>query len=120
MKISTRKLKKELSKRKEVLQDHLTLRLHEILYWVIHEEFEEENEIHILDLIVRVILQADKGPAESIADLISPLTNNQCFDLEKRTISNSAAFIRDYLKKDLIHFVLKRRFPATRKTRSML
>ncbi|MCY4524119.1 MAG: hypothetical protein OXB84_05215 [Halobacteriovoraceae bacterium] len=109
MKLSTSELKKELCKRQEELTVHLTDRLHQIFYRVIHEEFLQEDEIHIFDLIVRIVLQADKAPAESIADLMTPLMNHQCSDLKERTISNSAAFIRDYLKKDLICYILKRK-----------
>ncbi|MCY4524452.1 MAG: hypothetical protein OXB84_06915 [Halobacteriovoraceae bacterium] len=107
MNISTSELKKELCKRQEELTVCLTDRLHQIFYRIIHEEFLQEDEIHIFDLIVRIVLGADKDPAESIANLMTSLTNDQCFDLEKRTISNSAAFIRDYLKKDYICYALK-------------
>ena len=108
MKVSTSKLKKELANRQEELKDYLTVRLIEVFNSLIHEEFsEEEDEIHIYDLIVRIILRADQEPAESIADLMVLSTPENCFDLRNKwTLSNSAAFIRDYLKKDYIHFIL--------------
>ncbi|MCY4523819.1 MAG: hypothetical protein OXB84_03680 [Halobacteriovoraceae bacterium] len=110
MKLPIIELKEELTKRKKELENHLTLRLHDIFYWVIHEEFKDEKNIHIFDLIVRIILQADKCPTESIADLMTLATPERCYEvLDRWTLSNSAAFIRDYLKKDQIHYILERR-----------
>ncbi|MCY4524418.1 MAG: hypothetical protein OXB84_06745, partial [Halobacteriovoraceae bacterium] len=110
MKISTGELKKELSKRQEELGKHLTPRLNEMFYWLIHEELDEED-ISIFDLIVRIILRADKEPAENIASLMVLLTPEKCYELidDKWTLSSSAAFVRDYLKKDRIHYILKRK-----------
>ena len=108
MKVSTSELKKELSKRQEELKDYLTARLDTVLYCIIHEEFSKEEEISLFDLIVRIILRADKDSAENIADLMVLSTPDKCFDLlENQTLSNSAAFIRDYLKKDNIYLILK-------------
>ena len=109
MKLSTSELKEELSKRHDELQDYLTQRLYEVFYWIIHEDFfEKEEEIHIFDLIVRIILRADKGPAENLASLMVLLTPEKCFDyLDERTLSESAAFVRDSLKRDWIYCILK-------------
>lgn len=109
MKISTNELKKELSKRQEELKDCLTLRLHDIFYQIINEELSEdkEEEIPLFDLIVRIILRADEGPSENIANLMVPLKAEKCHDLDEWTLSSSAAFIRDYLKKDYIYHILE-------------
>ncbi|MCY4524507.1 MAG: hypothetical protein OXB84_07200 [Halobacteriovoraceae bacterium] len=108
MKVSTGELKKELSKRHEKFKKHLTLRLYEMFYWLIHEELSEEREIFLFDLIVHIIFRADKDSSENIASLMVLLTPEKIFDfLDERTLSNSAAFIRDYLMKDYIYCILK-------------
>lgn len=107
MKLSTSELKKELSQREEELECHLTLRLTEILRGLIYEEFKEEKDIHIFDLIVRIIFLADQRPAKHIAELMALATPAKCLDLlDEWTLSESASFIRHCLQKEQIHFIL--------------
>ena len=78
---------------------------------IIYDNFleEEEEEISLFDLITHLILRADKEPSENIAKLLvlfDPEKSDECY-IDRKVISKSAAFIRDYLQKDNIYFYLK-------------
>ena len=71
------------------------------------EDLSKNEEICLFDFIVRVIMAADKEPAQHIAELMIPINTKNIYDLEEWTIQKSAAFIRDQLKKDDVLYTLK-------------
>lgn len=61
----------------------------------------------MFDILVRLIFQSDKESAASIANLMVPLESERVNQLDEWTVSISAAFLRDYLKKDYVLYILK-------------
>ena len=107
MKVSVNKLKEELSKRKEELKDDLTPRL-EAMLEIIEKEVLEEEEIHLVDLIICIILRADRIPAKYLVGLMKGLTPGSLEYLDEWAVPRSAAFIQGYFEKDKIHDILKK------------
>ena len=107
--IPTDDLKQELTQRQEELKSFLPVRIHVILEEIKNEDLAEKEEISPFDLIIRTILKANKEPANCISNLLilaNPESN--CELMDEWTVSNSAAFISDYLKKDYVLYSLER------------
>ena len=107
MKISTTELKEELTQRQSDLEYSLSSRVSMLLDDLKNKELSRVSEISLFELIVRIILKADAEPAQNIADLLVPLNNETSHQLDNLTISSSAAFLSDYLKKDQLLFALE-------------
>ena len=65
------------------------------------------DEIDIFDLMVKLVLRADSDPAGIISNLLVPLNTEGSYQLDDYTISNAGSFLRDYIKKDYLHYILK-------------
>ncbi|MBT4762896.1 MAG: hypothetical protein HOO06_14475 [Bdellovibrionaceae bacterium] len=100
MKISTQELRNELTQKQGELKHHLPSRISLLLDELKDKELSKVSEISIFELLVRIILKADEEPAQNIADLLIPLNGESSLQLDNLTISSSAAFLSDYLKKD--------------------
>ena len=107
MRISTSDLKQELTQWQEELRNQLSVRIHTILDEIKEDDLSKAKEICLTNLIVRTIFKADKGPANYISDLLilaNPKSN--CGPIDEWTISDSATFISNYLKKDYVLYSL--------------
>lgn len=107
----------EVSKVREIikrgdkeLNNHLSLRISSLLDELIEDlSSHQDDEIELFELLVRLILQADSRLAAFIANLLVPLDTEGSYLLDDHVISESASFLRDYLKKDAILYALKDR-----------
>ncbi len=68
---------------------------------------KQHNELTLFELLVELILHADKEPAQDMIALLSVLNNNALFELEENDIVNAATYIRDTMKKDMIRWQLQ-------------
>lgn len=109
MKFDKNTLKSYISSSQKELENHLTMRVSYLMDQLTIFEKHEGDEIDIFELIVRLILLADESPAESIANLMVPLNTEGSYLLDNNTITESASFLRDFLKKDYILYILKDR-----------
>ena len=107
MRISTSELNQVLDKWKTELEDNLTSRIHDVLEEIQDKDLSKDKEMCLFDFTVCVILAADKEPTEYITELLMPINTKNIYDLGEWTIQKSAAFIRDYLKKDDVIYILK-------------
>jgi len=100
-----RAIKEKLMK----LEYHLPLRIQNLLELLISEEMKKTkgDKVEIVDLMIHLILQADRDPASMIANLLASLENESVSRLEDWTISTSGSFLKDYLKKDYVLYILK-------------
>ena len=57
--------------------------------------------------MVKLILKADSDPASVISNLLVPLNTEGSYQLDDHTISNAGSFLRDYIKKDYLLYILK-------------
>lgn len=115
MKIKSKKLKNYISSLQSELKSHMTMRVSYLLDQLIIQEKGEE-EVELFDLLVKLIFLADEAPAESIANLMVPINTENSYLLEESTITDSAAFLRDFIKKDYILYILKNRNIASSKS----
>lgn len=107
MKISTKKLATDIRANLARLEKHLPARVQTVLEALIDEDLKRKDEISMFDILVHLIFQSDKASATSIANLMVPLNSESVNQLDEWTISNSAAFLRDYLQKDYVFYILK-------------
>jgi len=113
MKISKSQLTAEIKTKVTVLERHLSARVQTVLELLLSEDLKAtgDGKIELFDLLIRLILQADREPASMIANLLVPLDSEATSQLDEWTLSNSGAFLRDYLKRDYILYILKSKEP---------
>ena len=99
MEISTKQLKEELTGRQEELKNDLTPRVESMLEVVETEILKEEN-IHLFDLIVHIIIKADRTPVEYIVKLIRGINTEDCDQLDGWLISKSVGLVEDYFERE--------------------
>ena len=107
MRISTCEISRVLNKWQTVLEDHLPPRICDVLEEIQDKDLSKNKEMCLFDFTVRIIMTADKEPAQHIAELLMPINEKNIYDLGESTIQQSAAFIRDYLKKDSVIYSLE-------------
>lgn len=107
MKISSKKLTTDIRANLARLEKHMPARIQTVLEALIDEDLKGKDEIPMFDILVHLIFQSDKASATSIANLMVPLDTESVNQLDEWTISNSAAFLRDYLQKDYVFNILK-------------
>ena len=107
--ISTAELKETIETKIEEFEPHISTRVHAVLDELISEELTKRETIHVFDLLVLLLLRADSRPVLSIADLLTTLNEDSTELLGKWTLSESAHFISDYLKKDTLLEALERK-----------
>ena len=104
MKVSAPALRVVIAQRLNDSSPCLTLRIKSLLsdsfLWGL--EKEEEGELDLFNLLVRLVLRADAPPADTIADLLIGMNEASYEVLEQHTISDAAAFIKDHLRKDWV------------------
>lgn len=83
-------------------EKHLPTRIYSTLNELIEKDLKGDNEIHIFEILVRLILRADQQPASIIADLMTLIHSDDVSVLEDWTISNSGAFLKDFLQRDYV------------------
>lgn len=88
------------------LEDHLSSRVQSLLEEIVAKNKGGSDEVDLFDLLVQLILSADKDPASLIANLMVPLDNEAASQLEEWTLSSAGAFLKDYLKRDYILYIL--------------
>ncbi len=103
--LSCKKLKTHLQQR---LKDQKTLpiRIHIVindLYSLLHQH----KKIDVFDLLVELILWADKDPAQTLSALLSVLDDDALINLEPNDVANAAAFIRDAMKYEEVRWQLQ-------------
>ncbi len=105
MQLSCKKLKAYLEQR---LKDQKTLpiRIH-ILIDDLYPLLRQHKKIDVFDLLVELILWADKDPAQSLSALLSVLDDEALINLETNDVANAAAFIRDAMKHDDVRWLLQ-------------
>lgn len=107
MKLDTNEIKNFIKLQTDNLQHHLSLRIMALLDQFRGEELDDVDEIDIFDLMVKLILKADSDPASVISNLLVPLNTEGSYQLDDHTISNAGSFLRDYIKKDYLLYILK-------------
>lgn len=115
MKISTSRLSAEIRDNLEKLEKHIPARVQTVLEALINEDLKRTDEMPMFDILVHLIFQSDKESAVSIANLMVPLDTESVNQLDEWTVSNSAAFLRDYLKKDYVFYILKSKSDEAKK-----
>jgi hypothetical protein len=113
VKISTKRLSADIRSNLEKLEKHLPARIQTVLEAFITEDLNRINEMPLFDILIHLLFQADKESAASIANLMVPLDTESVNQLDEWTVSNSAAFLRDYLKKDYVFYILKSKSDQT-------
>ena len=113
MKFNKDQLKDYITTEQEKLGPHVRIRIRFLLEELVskrHHKYDCDNEdIDLFELLVKLIYIADAGVADSIANLMIPLTNEGHYLMDNNTISESASFLRDYLKKDSTLNILRDR-----------
>lgn len=99
MKVPAKQLSKSIKTNIDKMSVHLPLRIQNVLDDFANQELAEKEEIDLFEALVRLVFIADREPAESIANLMVPLDIEAIQLLDSWTLSNSAAFLRDYLKR---------------------
>ena len=94
MKISTKRLREELSRGREEFEDDLTPRVVAMLE-IIEKEILKEKEIHLFDLVVHVILRGDREPNRQIIKLMQGFTPDSYEYLDGWAIQKAAFFLGD-------------------------
>jgi len=107
MKISTKEVKLTIKKNLHKLDEHLSTRVYCLLNDLLHEELLCNKKVDLFSLLVYLIHRADANPASSIANLLILLRPEEVCQLDVWTISDSAAFLRDHLKKEDIERTLR-------------
>ena len=110
MYIAVEEVRTILQRNEKELEDSLSLRVR-VLLDELREDLSslEEEKIELFELLVRLILIADSRPASFIANLLTPLDTENIHLLDDHTLSESAWFLKDYLKKNSILHALKDR-----------
>ncbi|MBL7545517.1 MAG: hypothetical protein JNL11_16985 [Bdellovibrionaceae bacterium] len=99
MKIPAKQLSKSIKTNIDKMSVHLPLRIQNVLDDFANEELADKDEIDLFEALVRLVFIADREPAECITNLMVPLDTEAVHLLDSWTLSNSAAFLRDYLKR---------------------
>jgi hypothetical protein len=107
MKLKVEEVREYIKKETDELQPHLSLRIMALMDQFRGEDLDDLDEIDIFDLMVKLILRADSDPAGIISNLLVPLNTEGSYQLDDHTISNAGSFLRDYIKKDYLHYILK-------------
>lgn len=115
MKMNCKELSKVLEQKLEDLDPHITLRVRKVMEDFVLNDLGRFEKMDVFDIFLRFLLRADQDPASLIANLMVPLHNDDVTELEEWTISSSAAFIRDQLKKDYMIQVLESEKKVSRK-----
>lgn len=94
-------IKQRLEDRKE-----LPVRLHG-LFDDLSLQLRQREEIDVFDLLVELILLADREPARHLSSLLAVLDDVAVNNLEPGTIAETGAFIRDALQHDIVRWYLQ-------------
>lgn len=109
MKIELQNLVEHISQRTEEMKPHLSVRIEAVLGDLIENDLKKHEEVDLFDLFIWLILRADHEPASCISSLMVPVTTDSMDNLDRWTISNASAFVRDFLKRDQIRYALGNR-----------
>lgn len=104
MNVSAKELSEIINLKLEQLNDNLPLRAHSLLDEFRGEKLKGKDEVELFGLLVSLIVMADKVPAEVIANLLVLVNSESIHQLDDWTVSNSASFLRDYIKKEQAAF----------------
>lgn len=110
MKLSRTQIAKDIKFEMEKMNCHLSLRVQSLFEEILNQigdKSDNSADIDLFEILVRLVLIADKEPASIVANLMVPLDNGSAGDLEEWTLSNAGAFLRDYLRKDYMLYILK-------------
>lgn len=107
MKIKLNELREDIKSKLNQLDVHIPIRIRQI-FDDLHAD-ERDGEVELFDILVRLILKADEGPASLISNLLSLVDSENISQLDQWTISNSATYLRDFLKRDYILYILEKR-----------
>ncbi len=105
MQLSCKKLKAYLEQRLKD-QKMLPIRIH-ILIDDLYPLLRQHKKIDVFDLLVELIMWADKDPSKSLSALLSVLDDDALINLERDDVANAAAFIRDAMKHDDVRWLLQ-------------
>ena len=103
--LSCKKLKAHLQQRLQQ-QNTLPVRLHMVID-ALYPLLRQHKKIDVFDLLVELILWADKPPAQSLSALLSVLDDDALNNLERYDVANAAAFIRDAMKHEQVRWQLQ-------------
>lgn len=107
MRLNANEIRDFIKSQTDNLQPHLSLRIMALLDQFRGEELDDVDEIDIFDLMIKLILKADSDPASVISNLLVPLNTEGSYQLDDHTISNAGSFLRYYIKKDYLLYILK-------------
>ena len=107
MEMNCKELSKVLDQKLEDLDPHITLRVRKVLEDFILNDLAKFEQMEVFDIFIRFLLRADQEAASLIANLMVSIRSDTVSELEEWTISSSAAFVRDQLKKDYMIHVLE-------------
>ena len=105
MQLSCKKLKAHLEQRLKHLNT-LPVRLH-IVIDDLYPLLRQHKKIDIFDLLVELLVCADRDPAQYLSALLSVLDDEALINLERNDVANAAAFIRDAMKRDDVRWQLQ-------------
>ena len=97
----TRYIKHRLEERKE-----LPVRLHGLLD-DLSLLLRQRDEVDVFDLLVELILLADREPARHLSALLAVLSDEALIELEPGTIAGTGAFLHDALQQDVVRWYLQ-------------
>jgi len=105
MMLSCEKLKTHLEQRLKY-QKTLPIRIH-VLLDDLYPLLRQHKQIDVFDLLVELILFADKDPAQYLSALLAVLDDEALINLERNAVANTGAFIHDALQRDSVRWQLE-------------
>lgn len=106
MKLNSKALKAHINKRLD--EQNLTLPTRfQMLFEDLDPVLTESKRIDVFDLLVELVLCADRDPALYLSTLLAVMDDDALIDLDQRAIANTGAFIRDSLKQDCVRLYLR-------------
>lgn len=106
MEVDCKELKTYIKDQLDSLKSNLPTRIASVLEMLINSNLKDKDKIDIFNLCVILLISADQDPADVIANLLVPLSTEGSYQLDDHTISKAASFIRDYLKKEYLLYIL--------------
>ena len=106
MKLACKELNAHLDKRLKWHKNMMPIRVHQLLD-DLNPLLRQHKQIDVFDLLVELILLANKDPAQELCALMTALDGDALIELEQFDIMNAASLIRDTLKQDTARWHLQ-------------
>jgi len=106
MKLACKELITHLDHRLELDKRMIPMRMHR-LFDEFNSFVRQHRKIDVFDLLVELILHADKEPAQDMCALLAVLNSDALIELEQFDVINAATFIRDAMRKESVRWYLR-------------